>query len=671
MGTANGKLYVLNSNKYCYSSESSTQFPVCKILPLPNTSSFFSACSPCMIENHPYYRTKGKNSQFKKYDPKKVPSIVVHWVIRTDAIEPRANSIRFNVRDFAISPTNPNFALILTDNGALYGYSIEDLKFTNLYINEFEGKPATSIFSESFLEFYVSHEKIDSIDIQTMCMNDYSTAKALTMDISDGCAAIIDYDGNACLIKGNRTLQKVTPIEGGLTVFSGIISKKNWVSIVHTQEGDKIFLKEKEKVSLGNDSCLVPGCIIRYGDFYHRNDPEFISFITESGKLVFIDGHQEDCFFTENIEFIKIFEDNDHFYIFCQEKIIDFDGLCFCGTMPNSFGIPLAMKNGKLLIIDSEANSVSTVDINTQEKQQLLSDEFSLINQYNSIISFCCKDNILMHIDLTKDEFVCEKSEDDFYPTEDIIMWRDYQDAKITITRKNKLKMKKSKIEICDPEEKILLFEPIDETGKVTKEGPFILIVTMENVYIFVNENNKFKRARKESFGGRILDASVAEWGSLLLRLENSVQLITLPDPSFSPIFCHKFSAEANACLVPHKGAFIFENGKTYAYLRNNATTSKPIYDPEVPQLKVPRVSTIQKLFGKKDANLKDADEAFQHKRAQREAAKLSETTELMQQILVTAQKRGEVLNEMEIKANRILQSAQRYQQICHELAKK
>ena len=90
------------------------------------------------------------------------------------------------------------------------------------------------------------------------------------------------------------------------------------------------------------------------------------------------------------------------------------------------------------------------------------------------------------------------------------------------------------------------------------------------------------------------------------------------------------------------------------------------IYNPEKPPLEIPQVNAFLKLFGKKDETLNDADKAFQYSGSRGAIGNLEETNEIMQRLLVKAQERSEMLNEMEIKSQQLMQSAQKF----HELAK-
>ena len=147
-----------------------------------------------------------------------------------------------------------------------------------------------------------------------------------------------------------------------------------------------------------------------------------------------------------------------------------------------------------------------------------------------------------------------------------------------------------------------------------------------------------------------------------------------------------------NPIVLPHRGLIVFERNATTIYLDN---ISDPLCFDESnlpPALAPPPVTGLKKLFGKKSGvTLEEADRFFLFNRSseqpntnskpdsqnksddnkrssgevQQSAASacnnLAETQELMQQLLVKANERGEQLNELEIKAKKLLKTARKY----------
>ena len=673
-GTSLGSLHVINVKKnICYHSSSTLRSPICKLIPLVNSSSFLSVCSKHMFQSHPSYtreKSDDKYNQFKKWDLNRVPNVIGHWIVRNEGgiIDIRSNVITFNVVDVGISQSHPNFILLLTDKGSIYGYSIEDMKFTNLYIDEFEKNLPKNIFGIGDMKFVIAHEKIQLLNIQSMEMDNYSNLKIKNIDIVDDVFTGINDENKPCICIGNKVLSTLELKEGDVVIATGMISGKNWYSIIRTKDGDKIFVNNDEKITLNKDDKLVPGSLICYKDYFAKKEPEFVAFLTEKGKLINLDGGSQDFFITSMFEPKKLYVDNNRYYVFNENEILVFTNLCFQSRFSNKYDLPIAIKNYKVIVVKEieDKTIMKIADIRTDEEQIL----FENVNYYynnDDFIYVNSGDQINSKIVLTKDEIVNETVTEvnDPHFDEKIVKIREFKDSVLIITKDNLLIYNECKIQLFEePEEKVILFEIIDETGKLNKSGDFILIVSKLAIYIFIFTDNNLKRARRTKLSDNIIDATVVEWGSLLVLLPNAIHIVTLPDPSYDPVGKLSIGKESRAVLIEHKGIILFDQDNIFFYLPDYYPQ---IYDKETPQLQVPRTNAIQRLFGQKEATLQDTDAAFQHKRTMASANKLQETTEILQQMLVTAQKRGETLNEMEMKANKILESARKFRQLCRE----
>jgi hypothetical protein len=145
------------------------------------------------------------------------------------------------------------------------------------------------------------------------------------------------------------------------------------------------------------------------------------------------------------------------------------------------------------------------------------------------------------------------------------------------------------------------------------------------------------------------------------------VLLISVPDVSFAPIFAAKLHPNEAAVLLPGDGFAAIGNLGIRWFVRGLSRTG--IYTEEqVEPFKERPVNAFWSLFGRKSPTLKDADDTFKHRRTPGARIQFDQMIDQVQQILVTAQERSEVLSEMEIKAERIATAAKNFRKLAEEI---
>ncbi|OHS98398.1 hypothetical protein TRFO_35213 [Tritrichomonas foetus] len=342
--------------------------------------------------------------------------------------------------------------------------------------------------------------------------------------------------------------------------------------------------------------------------------------------------------------------------------------------------------------LNKNEKNIVVVDLKTNEKKILFTGNIISKQITREFIDFIVDSNIIVRIDLVnKDKFdielIEEPSADDqkssnsdkFYKIlidlSSCFAWKIFNSTNFAFLLKDNFSLvvvdssgKTQKVETCEKNETVILFDIIDDHGKPNyRNGSFILVVTSAHVSIFVvdQKSGKIKRVRHVSTSSVVIEASITSWGILLLRMLTSVQMITLPDPSYSAIGTLPIDEmTSKATLIKYEGLICFEaeNNLVTIYLRDDDLP--PCFSPaEHPPIEPPKSTGMKKLFGKKTATLQEADESFQYKRAPEKnpAGTIAETQEIMQQLLSKAAERGDALNELEIKAEHLMKSAQMF----------
>lgn len=708
LGTANGYLYIINTNDQICRSPKSVNYPLLKIISLPNASSFFSICGKTMYKRH--------TSNFQKPNPynlemlkdvksSKIDNICTQWIIKPDRILSRTVQLDFDVIDVAISPVHPEFALMLTVEGSLYGFSIESLNFTNLYVNIFENKPVKSICWSSGYKFLIAHDTVDGLDVKKLELVSQYNTKAQTVDSIDQWTTTIDEKGVPNLLMFMSCVASIDVPQGSKAVFSGMLNGPNWLSIIRSRGGDVVYENKKEKFNLHGEFA-VPTTFIKYQKPFQRASPKEIAISTDFGRFIYLDGKVKDHFFFDPPNAKFALEDGDDIYVFAPRKerkstetddddddekdqgnasseIVNYQVYQFRkGSFYNYFKIsslkissnPLGINKGKVIFVEN-AGDVRVYDIQSQKKTDLqkLNSIKKIRHSKVGYADLICNDGSVFRIMPSDDGFELTELEDKSPNPQDIIDWRPFRGTYVGINKYKQLVYKSCKKKICESiEDRILFFDVVNYIGKepVENEEEYIVIVTIDRILVYSYDTKEKKlhkvRKLKQTY---IVNATISEWGTLIIQTETQILMLPLPDISAGPIDKIQISKDGRAALVPKHGAIIFEPNSVSFYLDN---FQKPkLYDPKEPEIERPKVNKLLQLFGKKEDTIKEADKAFQYRRSTNLNDAMNQTKEAVQQLLVKAAERGEQINEMEIKSNKILSSARNFHKMARELKNK
>lgn len=707
LGTANGYLYIINKDDQVYRSPKSVNYPLLKIISLPNASSFFSICGKTMFKRHTSNCEKPNPhnlEMLKDIKQSKIENICTQWIIKPDRILSRTVQLEFDVIDVAISPIHPEFALMLTAEGSLYGFSIESLNFTNLYINIFENKPVKSICWSSGYKFLIAHNTVDGLDVKKLELVSQYNTKAQTVDSIDQWTTTIDDKGVPNLLMFMTNVSSIDVPQGSKAVFSGMLNGPNWLSIIRSRSGDVVYENKKEKFDLHGEFA-VPTTFIKYQKPFQRASPKEIAISTDYGRFLYLDGKVKDYFFfdTPNAKFTL--EDGEDIYVFAPKQrrknndsdddeneneeentsseIVNYEVFQFRkGSFYNYFKIssleissnPLGINKGKIIFIEN-AGDVRIYDIQAKKKTELqkLNSIVNIRHSKIGIADLICNDGSVFRILPTDDSFELRELEDKSPNPQSIIDWRPFRNSFVGINNYKELVYKNNKKKIFESvADRILFFDVVNYIGKEPEENEeeYIIIVTVDRVvvYGYDTKEKKLRKIRKQKLSN-VISASLTDWGTLLVQTETQILMYPLPDISHGIIDKIPIPKDGHAVLVPKHGAMIFEPNSVSFYLDD---FKKPkLYDPKVPEIERPKVNKLLQLFGKKDDTIKDADKAFQYRRSTNLGDSINQTKEAVQQLLVKAAERGEQINEMEIKANKILSSAQKFHRMARELKNK
>ena len=323
LGTANGYLYIINKHHHIFRSPKSVNYPLLKIISLPNSSSFFSICSKTMFQNHPSRIEKPNPHDLEMLNSiksSKIQNICTHWIIKPDGILSRTTPLEFDIVDIALSPVHPEFALLLTSGGSIYGFSIESLNLTNLYINIFEKKPVKSICWSSGYRFLIAHEIIEGLDVQKLELGSQYRMNAQMIDSIDQWTAAIDEKGNPNLFMYTNVVSSINAPKGSKAIFVGMLNGSNWISIIRSETGDIVYENKNPKLTLKGEY-VMPETLIRYAKPFERSNPQEIAVSTDYGRFLYFDGKVIDHFMFKPPDVKFAFADEEDYYVFTVEKV--------------------------------------------------------------------------------------------------------------------------------------------------------------------------------------------------------------------------------------------------------------------------------------------------------------------------------------------------------------
>lgn len=663
LGTSTGVLYVLNSKGTVLVSREKVSSAICCLFPLTNSSNFVSLSSPSTYRNHPNLRKNSSSLPDKMptlatATPPSITSDISHWIILPDRITMRTVSLRKDIVSIAISPTHPQFGLVLLSDGSITGFSFEQLKFTELYINNFEGKPVISIFSPTQMSFYICHQETERLDIDTLELYSYSSVTGTSFDFCDSQAVLITSDGIPTFLKSGKIAAQVKPPENHKAVFTAMNGKDCWICVLRTNNGDKLYVNGEQKLEL-HDDYFVPNVMIDFKNPFNRMEVNGTYLTTTTGKFYCVQ-HLPNYrlhFPPFDLDATAAFITNDSdIVLFSNEQKHIISNSSYIGLVKNEYGIPLKYVNGKYLFIE---DNQKVILVNGNEKQEIIDTPITQINLTKFKLDIV-DDKEQMH---EYDFETGELKQIELKLPPDVLMWRPYCESIIYINNKYELIYGSQKTQICNQKEKILMLETINELGQLTYGTGYVLIISNQKSYLF--ETEKMKKIRSESFSSEIMNVTITEWGTMLALGVDVVLILCLPDFTYQPLGILPLRSDSRVILIEHKGIVVLENHEIYTYLPDYQPIE--LYDPDTPAIIDPEPKTVLSWFKKKKPSLEQVDDSFGYKRA---ANSVDETMQIMQQMVAQAAQRSEALAEMEMKAQNLMNSAKKFRDMARSFRK-
>ena len=868
-GNADGRLFAMNKRNAIVASRVTANAPICALYSCPNSSSFVSLFSQYTYKHHPNLLEKRQN------DPEKTTlesagskfkgSILAHWIVTPERAVPKIISFKEDIISIAISPSTPNFLIILQEKGSLLGFSLEKMNYTELYINQFEKMPCRAISCPRGMKYYIAHDKIDCVDISSMELDTYGSLKVSSMDMFDDVAAVIGQNGFPQLIKGSKVLKEIKLQKGQTATMSQYIGNDKWICVIRTEKGDEVFIDGKKVPNIPENTHFVPSTIINYQSFFERNNALFIKLITDDGRIFTFhdDSSISQPIFPPSIEAAAVFQDGGRILV-CERKIVDAEievdvpiqqeQVTEATTQPKEteqapIPVPAApeeekskkekkkeekekkkeekekkkeekqkakeekerlkkeekeRKKAEKEKKKEDKNKPATEEPPKEEKPEtqkeiteenaaqkeekkeekpleekkeetpqpaeqkaespkkatqeqppqspkeepkapqtrkekrivkqerfilhsftknsyITSKEFQLplpslycngflvcfsnqsvdvVDSLTGNVTKCLDKHVSRYYEINKKLYILDEEGNQFTlqdsgkllelkEEKDKIPFTKYQKGDvfgirkvglndyIYFTTKRTALYKESEIEIYEDKENALFYELVNENGCVysppSEENPeaqkqetllpvYLLIITNKNIYLY-DVFDQLKRIRKMKVDDEPIEATVFEWGGMILRMSSSVTIYPLPDFTLSNLGTLKLSGSANTCLIKKHGLFVSEaDGTTMIYSNNH--TIPMLFRENTPTIEEPTKKSFFGLVAKAAPNQQEADSSFGFTRPK---SSIQQTTEVMQQLLVTAMERTEQLNEIEMKANRLYEHARQF----HEATKK
>jgi hypothetical protein len=239
-----------------------------------------------------------------------------------------------------------------------------------------------------------------------------------------------------------------------------------------------------------------------------------------------------------------------------------------------------------------------------------------------------------------------------------VVMWRritkvDGSLSLATITVKGDLVLEKSHRRVSKKLDQFMSFEVIDSSGRPSVSGGFILVITTTGAKVY--EPNRLHLLNKRRFEATPINFTITDSGTFIVQLPGKVDLFQLPDVSVEHLGALTIDPGTLCKVIPGYGVFVVDKEGPVVH---SAAPDKALFDGGAEEL-VEQPVVVKKLFGKpqlkRALSLVETDASFRFQRAQ---GIMSETVNLMQQLLVTAQEKSERLSEMEVKSERLFASA-------------
>jgi hypothetical protein len=672
IGNAEGRLFVMNESKSIIASNAIMDVPICQLTSCPNSSSFVALYSQYSYEHHPTVIAglqQTRSEQSKEYTTLiskrgRAGSVICHWIVTPERVVPRLASIKHDIISVCVSPSTPNFAIILEANGAIVGFSFEKMKFTDLYINHFEGKPAKAISCPIDMVYYIAEDKVQTVDISSLEVDNFSSIKASSIDVFNGYAAIITYDGKAQLIKGNKVVKEIKSECGGIGILSQMIGPENWIAVIRTPKGDEIYIDSK-KIECQNDVWFIPSVLVKYKSFFERIEPHIIRLITLDAKICTIaDGSATfSTIFPPVIQAEAVWQDGERI-LACERKEIGFllhnlTKSSYVGTKEFTLPFPVSYNHGYFLCPSSD--SVDCIDSLTGNVAKLMEKPAVKIihDQKQSVIFDGEKQFVL------SEEGKLIESPVNYVAaiSPDVLATRVFKGEEINLKNNRTITYQTFEVEAYEDKETLMLFELINDLGMIEENGQYLLVVT-DRVAFLYDIQDQMKRIRKMKLNNAIQEATILKWGGMLLRSDQTATILPLPDFTLDGLGTLTIS-KSPMTIIKNNGVLLQE--ENFLTIYSNDHSPPVLYRESTPAIEEPTKKSFFGLVEKSAPQQEEVDSSFGYKRAQ---SNVNQTMQTMQELLVVAQERSELLNEIEMKANKLRDSAREFRNACRKFKK-
>jgi hypothetical protein len=650
---------VFNVDRRPLLSAVSIKMPVCVLFPCVNSSSFMSVSSMALYDNSRLPDPLKSSLSTSVLSPSQ--STVAHWIVHPRSVGLRSTRVKYNVVAAAVSPSHPQFAILAMADGAVVGFSIEAMAFTELYIPAFEGKMIRHISVFRGLTFTVAHDVLDRLDLENVQTSRMCPEKVVSCDSIDDYSAVILENGGAALLKSGKRVAVQPPIEDHTCIFAGMVSVPDWVSVFRSQLHDIVFVNSERKFVLEN-KFVVPKLITLYTDTFCRINPIVSYFLTADGDFVMLSGRIIPTILPSVPFKLAVAQPSGVFLLEQLEGKVAFHHLAnfaYVERREIDGSLPIAWCGDDFLLVSD--NSLAIYSWTESATRPLLA--------LDSAISRLQVSPVSIDIILESGTHLWSGPGWEFTPSrheiaDDVAMWRricqsDSSTFSVaTINCKCELVLEKRKEKVCKDIADLITFEVIDTWGRPSSAGSFIVVVTVQSAILY--EPNRLKQLKKRSFRDPPLAVIFSRSGTLIVQFAARVEIWPLPDVSRDCLGTLALPQATDCLLIDPVGLLLVGKEPRVAVYTPDAEEAPPLFAEDEQPLSEPPI-VRKKLFGKQEIPKPSVAQTDARFKFQRATGALAETQDIMQELLVVAQQRSEVLSEMEVKAERLKETAKAF----------
>ena len=664
VGTADGRLLVLNSDRVTKISNKKLGMPICSLYSCVNSSSFFSISCQGLAERSPLQLAPRELvPHFFDYRFRKGESTVAHWIVEKNEILVRVATVKFDVITAAISPSHPQFVIMGMSDGSIMGFSIEEMKFTELYLNSFEGKGLSCVTCQRGLDVLICWQVIDKLKLRELESSTAMKMEVKTLDVVGENAVALTPDSKLVVLRGWKKHADGQNIQDHMVVYAAMLTDTMWVAVYRSAVGDVMVVNGEEKLRLENDF-IAFNVLADYDDIFAKIGLRFARFVTLKGRLVDIKGSQVNLFAPALSGCTAMMPELD-VYLWRQKPeenkavMYRFKDCSFVGSWEVNGEVPFVGLGHQFFLAINNKTEVTLYNFSEREVNTLLPlpSPVKAIEKSMTYVDLMTEDGTVLSCEIMSPQLRFEAL--GIAIPSDVVRWRRVQkgDESTTfafINSQGELSLEGNVTKALDKKETLIGFEVINQYGRVTDKGAFLLLITDSEIKLF--EPNKLKKIKKRKLKERPVAFTFTTWNSLIIQTQSKIEIVALPDITES-LGTKPIKKDAEAKLIDGGGIVMIESHHTFLYLRQD---EPPPFFKDTPPIEEPP-EVVKRFIGsttKRKASLEETDETFKFKRT---GSKLAETTDLMQQILVVARERSEKLEEMQLKAEKLAESARKF----------